>query len=82
MKIVWDFWIPTDSSDSPPPPPPTPLFFLKGKELNFDYLPQRRGCEKLKNGDGSMVPGGEIRNLYCWLKLWGNANGTGDSGDF
>ena len=45
------------SSEPPPPPsPPNPLFLKKG-EVNFDYLPQRRGSEKVKKGGGSMVQG-------------------------
>ena len=37
------------SSDPPP--------FLKGREVNFKYLPQRGGFQKLKKGGGSMVQG-------------------------
>ena len=34
------------SSDIPPPPPPP--FFLKGREVNFDYLPKRGDMNNFK----------------------------------
>ena len=41
---------------TPPPHPPLPP--LKGGgEVNFDYLPRRRGVWKIKKGGGSMVQG-------------------------
>ena len=49
---------------SDPPPPPLFFFFKGGGELNFDYLPRRRG--NLKNFKMGVEVGCRGRSCYSW----------------